>query len=229
MTISVVMANKPLWSLYDVRLDFTTKLCSSVPENPELIKKWLDSRKPRVRPPGGKSIDELNDEVLASLGEPAEETSMLVFQRNNGSLVVRANTLRAHMKDCARVISSYYTGKVEGEKSFAAKVKNCAYPDEALYWVPILRPEGSPITEHDGVHEKPIHVTDARGRPMNALKVFQYVYPARIDFVLKVLGGVLPLRDLETLFIFGGTHGYAGERSDGEGRYRFQIKERADG
>ena len=226
------MADKPLWTQYDVRLDFTTELCGSVPGDPDLIKKWLEARKPRVRPPGGKSIDEINAEVLASLDEEPIEVSILVFQHDNengGHIVTRPNTLRSHMKDCARVISTYYTGKVEGEKSLAAKIKNCAYLDDSLYWITILRPDGTKILEPDGAITKPIHVTDARGRPMNALKKFEYIRPARIDFTLKILGGVVSLKDLNTLFMVGGTHGYAGERSAGMGKYTFEIKEREDG
>lgn len=217
-----------LWKYYRVRLHFITNLCASVPANKDLIDTWLKNRQPRVRSPGGKSIDEINEEVLATLAEQTEEQfNMLVFQRNpaNGrDLVVRAATLRAHMKDCARVISSHM-GKIEGEKSFAVKVKNCVYHDEKEYWIPILRPDLSQITEPDGQHEKPIHVTDARGRPMNALKCFEFIYPARIDFTIKVMFDAIKQQDLETLFMYGGTHGYGGERSDGEGRYTFTINQ----
>jgi len=217
-----------LWKFYRVRLDFTTSLCGSTPGDKELIRPWLEARKPRVRPPGGMSIDEIQEEVFASLPEEEPEFSFLVFQRNpeNGTnLVVRAATIRAHMKDCSRKISSHI-GKVEKQSSFATKVKNYVYPDENVYWVPVLRPDGSPVTEPDGKREKPIHVTDTSGRPQNALKAFEFVKPARIDFDLKVfcLGKeAVPIQDLETLFYYGGVHGYSGERSDGEGKYIFSI------
>ncbi|SRR6266545_804199 len=228
-----------LWTLYRVRFDFVTKLCASVPADQNLIANWLEARKPKVRAPGARSIDEINEEVLASLPEEEPVVNGLVFQRDNrngGGLVVRAATVRAHMKDCSRVISSFQ-GKVEGDKSFATKVKNCVYHDESEYWIPILRPNGAKILAADGTKEKAIHVLDMRGRPMNALKLFEYVEPARIDFTIKILNApkrnpsgdtyapIVPLKDLETLFLYGGTHGYAGERSDGEGRYTFTIEE----
>jgi hypothetical protein len=224
------MADKELWQFYRVRLDFITQLCASVPGDPELVQKWIDSRKPRVRPPGGKTIDEINEEVFATLPQEEEPVSVLVFQRdptNGRNLVIRASTLKSHMKDCASIISTHYVGKIEGERSFAVKVKNCVYHDETQYWIPVLRPDGSKIFEPDGQRDKPIHTRDARGRPINALKTFEFIYPARIDFRLKVLGGAVKQRDLETLFSYGGTHGYAGERSDGEGRYTFSIKQEA--
>ena len=58
-----------------------------------------------------------------------------------------------------------------------------------------------------------------RGEPINALKTFEYIEPARLDFTLKVLGKSVSKKDLETLFEYGGVHGYAGERGDGEGKY----------
>ena len=49
-----------------------------------------------------------------------------------------------------------------------------------------------------------------------------------MDFTLLVLTakGNKPSvaeEDLHTLMEYGGVHGYAGERSDGEGRYRFTL------
>src|SRR5262245_12043692 len=38
-----------LWTLYRVRLSFLTNLCASVPADPEVIQKWLEARKARVR------------------------------------------------------------------------------------------------------------------------------------------------------------------------------------
>lgn len=214
-----------IWTIYTVRLDFITKLCASVPADEGLIKKWLDSRKPKIRPPGGKSIDEINEEVFASLPEEEELVNGLIFQRDNrngGGLVLRSATFRAHMKDCADKISSFYVGKIEGERSFSMKIKHCVYHDEAQYWTVIRRPDGTPVMETDGTLERPVHA-NVRGRPVNSLKLFEYVEPARADFTIKILGDVVKMKDLETLFMYGGTHGYGGERSNGEGRYTFEI------
>ena len=128
---SAIRGRRSLWTTYQVRFDFVTKLCSSVPADPALIEAWQKSRQPRVKPPGGKSIEEIQEEVVASLAEPEaeEQYSMLVFQRDNGSLVMRAATIRAHLKDCARVLSAQWIGKIQGERSFATKVLNGVYPD----------------------------------------------------------------------------------------------------
>ena len=224
---------KPLWTQYRVTLEFITKLCASVPADKNLIKTWLEARQPQVRPPGARSIDEINEEVLASLGQqPEEEVSGLIFQRNpsnGGNLVLRAATIRAHIKDCSRVISSFYVGKIEKERSFAVKVRDCVYHDPTEYWLPIKRLDGTLVYAADGTMERPVHAIDASGRPINALKLFEYLEPARIDFTLRILGGIVRIKDLETLFMYGGTHGYGGERSNGEGRYTFTISEIEEG
>src|SRR5262249_8084729 len=169
----------PLWTRYHARLVFFTKVCGSQPADPDLIKKWIEVRQPAVKPPGGKSIDEIQEEVFASLPGEDEQYSMLVFARQNGGLVVRADTVRAHLKDCARVLSAQYTGRIKGERAFSTRVINGLYPDPQQYWLPIVRPDGAPVTTADGTVDKAIHVRGPRGEALNALKQFEYVEPAR--------------------------------------------------
>src|SRR6516165_10359930 len=49
---------KDIWTIFDVRFDFLTSLCASVPANRDLIEIWLRSRAPKAIPPGGRSISE---------------------------------------------------------------------------------------------------------------------------------------------------------------------------
>lgn len=216
---------KSLWTNYHIRWKFITKLCGSTPSDPEIVKKWLEVRQPDVKPPSGKSIDEIQSEVLESLADEFVPPSQLVFQRNQGNLVLRAATIRAHMKDCARIISSLYVGKIKGERSFATKVVNGVYHDETQYWIPILNHDGLPYQQACGTYDKPVHARGPRGEPLNSIKQFEWVQPAMIEFRIKILGDCIRKPDLETLFTYGGTHGYGGERSDGEGRYTFEIME----
>lgn len=218
-----------LWTYYQVRWEFLTKLCASVPADPELIAAWIKAREPRVKPAGALSIQEIQEEVLASIergeGEVDESYSMLVFQRHDGVLVQRAGTVKAHIKDCARVLSNQYIDRIQGERAFSTRVFNGVYVDERQYWLPITRLDGSPITAADGYHDKAIHVRGPRGGTMNALKRFEYIAPpAHLIFTLKVLGRSVSLTDLHHLFEYGGVHGYAGERGDGEGRYAYSIE-----
>lgn len=232
-----------MWTNYRVSWMFLGKLCGSVPADPEIAKKWIEARQPSVRPPGARSINEIQEEVFSTIAteEPENEVSLLVFQRFNGGLVMRAATIKAHLKDCARVLSAQYIGSIDGERAFSTRVINGLYHDPAEYWVPILRPDGSPVVSADGTRDKAIHVRGPRGEQLNAIKTFEFIEPARMDFTIKVLTAkanakkgkgaeskALPsvhLQDLETLFQYGGVHGYAGERGDGEGRYTYSIEE----
>lgn len=226
----------PLWTFYRVRWDFLTKLCGSVPADPDLIRAWLNARQPRVRPAGALSIEEINEEVLASIergeGEPSDEYSMLVFQRLDGALMLRSNTIRAHIKDCAYQLSGQFVGRIDRERTFNTRVKNGVYLDDVAHvgikgtkFLPVIRPDGSPVTSADvDTYDKAIHVRGPSGT-INALKRIEYVEPpTSIEFTLKVLGRSISETDLHHLFMYGGTHGYGGERGDGEGRYSYSLE-----
>lgn len=218
-----------LWTQYRVRWTFMTQLCASVPADPAIIQKWLEARTPEVKPAGALSIQEINEEVLASIergeGEPHQQYSMLVFQRMNGALVMRASTVKAHIKDCARVLSTQFVGRIKGERAFSTRVINGVYPDPAEYWIPIRREDGAVVIDADGARDKAIHVRGPHGEPQNALKRFEFVEPPSIlEFTLNVLGRSVSETDLHHLFQYGGVHGYAGERGDGEGRYSYDIE-----
>ncbi len=216
---------KNLWTCYQVTFSFIDRLCGSVPANPDLTKAWLENRTPTVKPAGGR--DEVAETLLK--GEQ-QETTLLCFQRADGQLVMRAGTVKAHIKDCARVISAQAVGKIKGERSFATKVINGVYQDEKQYWLPLLRQNGDPVTEADDTDQKAIHFKLPDGRMLNAIKVFEYINQPVLRFRLKVLGNSPNQEDIEMLFNYGGVHGYGGERGDGEGRYEYKLeKETTDG
>lgn len=232
----------PMWINYKVTWDFTTGLFSSTPADKDLIQTWVESRMPAVMPPAARTVQEIVDEVYASTlaeglktdeekllaEEAARSKSLLVFQRHKGNLVFRASTTRSHIKDCATILSSRVVGKLKGFPSFASLVKNCVYHDEKQYYIPILHQEDdTPFTEPTGTFAKAVHATVWMGgqpRQINALKEIQYVNNARMRFRLKVLADNVVQEDLERIFGYGGVHGYAGERGDGEGRYTFTVE-----
>ncbi len=221
-----------LWTPYRVRWDFLTKLCASVPADPAMREAWLKARQPSVRPPSSRSLTEINEEVVATLAEPLEEElgGLLVFQKVDGTCRMRAATIKAHLKDCARFLSSNYVGKIEGEKSFAVRFLNGVYPDPKTYWVPILsQVTGKPIDEATGRYDKAVHVQTRMG-PRSAIKNIEYITDARLEFTLLVMHDkkgkpVVSTEDLGIMLMYGGVHGYAGERGDGEGRYTYTIEE----
>lgn len=226
------MSLPTIWTPFKVRWDFLTKLCASVPADPAMREAWLKARQPAVRPPNSRSLTEINEEVIATLAEPEEEEmgGLLVFQRlASGVCAMRAATIKAHLKDCARFLSSNYVGKIEGEKSFAVRFLNGVYPDPKTYWIPVLSQiDGKPTMEPTGQFDKAVHVQTRMG-PRSAIKTIQFIDEARIEFHLLVMHDkkgklVVSEEDLSTMMQYGGVHGYAGERGDGEGRYTFTIE-----
>jgi len=216
-----------MWAIYRVTWTGLTKLCGSVPSDPEIVKAWLRARQPRVQPAAARSIDEIQEEVFASLPEIDEAGSnILVFQRERGACCMRAATIKAHLKDCARQLSRHI-GRIEGESAFSTKIKNDVYPDETVYWMPVLRPDGTPVLKHDGEMDRP--VTTRFG---TAIKRFEWIEPWRMDFILKVLApsgkAAVQESDLKKLMLYGGVHGYAGERGNGEGKYTFTLRRMDD-
>jgi hypothetical protein len=233
---------------YKLRMTFLTKLCGGVPNKKELIRPWLDARAPKVRPPDSKSIDEVQEEVVATLAAEAEaepEFTSNIFQVVAGRIVVRADNVRAHMKDCARTISSKYVGSITGEAAFSSRIIECTYPDKHQEWLTIARPGGTPVLKADDAMEKAVHIRDRQGS-RSALKRFEYVKPPCVlevtlcviakprqarkvtkkDEEAKTVAAARPAvspDDLYKLFDYGGTHGFGPERGAGEGRYTFEL------
>lgn len=219
-----------LWTKYRVRWHFLSRLCGSTPADPEVIRRWLLAREPLVKPAGALSIEETQEEVLASIergeGEPDQEYSLLVFQHDAGGVVMRASTIKAHVKDCARVLSAQFIGGIKGERRFSTRVINGVYLDKSVYYVPIWRPTADGLlrlAQADSAEDRMVHAHGPQG-PVNALKRFEYLEPpTTMEFTLLVLGRSVSETDLHHLFTYGGTHGYAGERSNGEGRYTYEL------
>ena len=239
------MQTSSLWNYYRVTFRFLTKLCASVPGNPELVKTYFAvkaAKAAKLKTPlatGGQTFVAIEEEVLETLPDTEETMSALVFQRAalEGSsekvLVQRVGTVRAHLKDCSRQLSAQFSEGIPAEKGtkaeelkakFSTRVLRGVYYDETKYWLPILQ-QGKPLTAPTGTYDKPVHVKGSRGEDRSALKCIEYVDPPselRVD--LKVLKGSVSQDALVQLFDYGGCHGYGGERSDGEGRYTASVE-----
>ena len=219
---------QPLWRTYTITWHIGGKLCGSVPKNQDLMESWLKSRRPTATPPNARSIPDIQAEVAASMlidvenSDELERQSWLGFQSQGEGLVMRGATIRAHFKDCARVVNTMYVGKIEKEKTLQWKIVNGLYVQE--YWVPIMR-GAAPVRVADGYMDKAVHTMTRMG-PINALKRIDFVSDVTLTFTLRLLCGVR-LEDIETIMQYGGIHGYAGERSDGEGRYVYEIHDEA--
>lgn len=223
-----------LWIPCKVTLSFVGMLCGNFPQSKEIIKAFLDGRKPNVKPAGAKPLDDLIEEAINTLPNMEEENAELMermtigFQMLDGKLVVRSETLRAHMKDCARQLSSLYFPKIQGERSLAVRATQGIYIDgqiknDAGTWFNYILKDGKPIERADGYEERPIHFFTPKGE-RSALKKFAFVTGAVIQFTAKILDHCISTNDLKYILEYGATHGYLGERSAGNGKYSFEIE-----
>jgi hypothetical protein len=200
-------------------MKFTGRLCGSVPLSKDLVPIWLKSRMPAKKPEDGKPIKEIEKEVQDSIEETEERVS-LGFQQENGNLVVRGGTLKAHIKDCSLQVMD-----IVGVKAFRSKVANQVQVTE--YFIPINKTRAKLCGEPDGSYEQPVHVVTRQG-PLNALKVINYIDKPLLKFEIKVLNkkkSEITEEVLRTILDYGSVHGYGGERGMQEGRYTYKLTE----
>lgn len=229
--------SEEIWRPYKVTLSFVSRLCGSTPANKEMLQGWLDSRKPSVRPPSGKSVAQIVEEVANRLvdqdadNDAQEKKSTVTFQSVDNTLVVPAFTIRAHIKDCCSQVQNQLTGRIKGERNFTTRVKNGLYVkgdllDKAGTDVILIMRDGIPIftSQIDGYQERTVHASTPQG-PISAIKKFAYVRNPVLTFIVSLLGESVKPQDLALILQYGATHGYGGERSMGEGRYQFTIEE----
>ncbi|MGC9030092.1 MAG: hypothetical protein ACP5LD_10520 [Desulfomonilaceae bacterium] len=213
-----------MWKDYAVTWQFSGLLCGSVPQAKEMVRPWLESRKPAKKPEGARSIDEIEQEVLETIDADLIERITLGFQRDEEGLFVRGATIKAHIKDCANQVKEVVRKlhfKDKDKLGLKALVANKVYVAE--YQVYLLR-NGNHVKAEDGEREQPVHVMTAQGE-RSALKIIRYVEKPEIRFTLRVLDdGVITEEILGTIFDYGSVHGYGGERSMGEGRYAWSMK-----
>lgn len=165
-------------------------------------------------------------EMLPDEEELIEERS-LIFRRINGVPAVPGGSVRSHLKDCARVLSTMIMPKKEkddkGFKSLSVRATNGLYVAED--WITLTR-DGKVVKEPDGIDEFMVHVRDRQGVPMSSIKHCEKIEPpVSLQFTLKVLSGVVTEQELSMIFDYAAVHGFGQERSRGMGRYTVTLAE----
>lgn len=206
-----------MWKKAKVKMEFSGRLCGSVPLQKEMVDNWLHARMPNEKPDGGKSLEEIKAEILESI-EDIQEKITLGFQGDRNGLFVRGGTIKAHIKDCANQIKDAIKPQI---KALRSKVANKVYIED--YYI-YLKKNGKMVMEVDGEYDQPVHVITMQG-PRNALKKIRYLEKPVLEFGLRLLEDKeIDSKCLEEIFKYGSIHGYGGERGMGEGRYDFEIK-----
>lgn len=234
-----------IWQDYRITWQFETAVFGSFPASSDILAKFTQKKMDdgKIRPTSrielgpegrmditadGLSMKELYDrkveealETLPTEEEMVEERS-LVFRRYQNVLSVHGGTIRSHVKDCARTLSSMLLPKVQGEKSLAVRATNCLYVRED--WVSLIR-NGKNLTAPDMIEEFFVHVRHPRtGVQMSSIKRVEGLEPGvSLTFTLAILGDLVTQEELTMILSYGGLHGYGQERSRGMGRYTFAI------
>jgi len=165
--------------------------------------------------------EEVRDSVLEEEEGAVSEKEKLIslgFQQQDGGFVVRAGTLKAHVKDCALQL---HRAKVVKITSFRSKIANWA--QVAPYWLSIKKDGDGVVKEPDGDFTQAVH-TMTRSGPINALKRIYYIDKPTIEAdILLLENPEISIEHLRSIFEYGSVHGYGGERGMGEGRYKFEL------
>lgn len=241
-----------VWQDKRIWWDFTTNVYGGFPASASVLRPFIDKkiadgkiRAPRTSIELGAdgrvemrsetpSIEALHEmrlqEALETVPEAEEliEERTLVFRRLEGALAFWGGSLRSHIKECARTLSSLLLPKKEkgsgGPSSLAVRATNGLYVAED--WIALLRGDQR-MAAPEGIEEFMVHVRDPRtGAPMSSIKHCEFVSsPCSFVFTLKVLGGIVTDQELDMIFSYGAVHGFGQERSRGMGRYLFTIEQ----
>ena len=215
-----------MWNKYDVKLQMTGRFAASLPRTREDIKAMLEHRAP-VKPPANYiSLEQLEQEVVEKVGavsspsfvsEEEEEIQYgwATFCRDDQGLYYEGRCIRGHLKDCANQLQVFL--KTKGLK---AKVANKVYVETDKIYLDRMQPDGTEL--------RYVQVMTRKG-PRSAPKWIDYCEKPVLEFRLKVLDdGVIGRDILAAIFDYGSVHGLGQERSQGWGRYTWEMREVAE-
>lgn len=214
-------AKKGMWLRYQVELQMTGRFAASLPRTREEIAAMLEQRMPVNPPEDYTPIDDLTEEVAVKLGategeEDHEEVKFgwATFPRDDTGLYYEGRCIRGHLKDCATQVRGFLEPEV---KALKAKVAN------KVYVITDVIPLG--VKEPAGTEARYVQVMTRLG-PRSTIKYVEYLEKPELTFELKVLNDdVITPEILNTIFEYGSIHGMGQERSQGWGRYTFNITE----
>ena len=204
----------------------TGLFAASLPRTREEIEKMLVNRMPATLPDDYIPISELVDEVAERVGivtadEGAEEElkyGWATFPRNDDGLYYEGRCVRGHLKDCANQVKGAIKPEV---KALKAKVANKVYVMTDV--IPLMI-DGVQAKEPQDTVQRFIQVVTKKG-PRSTMKFVDYLEKPVLTFQLYVLEDDIITDDiLGAIFNYGRVHGMGQERSQGWGRYTYEIR-----
>jgi len=214
-----------MWKKYEVELQMTGYFAASLPRTREEIEQMLENRMPAKPPEDFVPLDQLVEEVaekVADRGDEGEEEEAkygwATFPRDDNGLYYEGRCVRGHLKDCANQMKDVINPEV---KALKAKVANKVYVMTDV--IPLIV-GGAQVKEIAGTAQRFVQVMTRQG-PRSTIKFVDYLQKPTLTFQLNVLDdGIITDDILSAIFEYGSIHGMGQERSQGWGRYTFNIR-----
>lgn len=230
-----------MWNEYALTMNFTTRLCGGSPRDPKLLERHVERRTAtdaqhkklkeeaaaNDRPPL-RSVSEVVDERLGTIDPVLDGTTEELEQRWVGfsadelGLFVPGGNVRAHLKDCAGVLTrAMKLGLVDNlgkMANFHHHLKCAIYILEDR--VHIRDTEGKIVTKPSGYRDMTLSPMTAQG-PRTCLKRVDYVEDAQIVCTVQMMAysEVKPAH-VQMCLEYGEQHGFGQDRSLQFGRYK---------
>ena len=210
-----------LWNHH--RLTFhLDDIAGGLPTDARLIDAWQQARWSKVAkllPEDPQNPEEAAKRTRELLGpEVPEEAGWTTFARDDQQrLCIEGRQIKAALKESANILKTLI--KI-GDKTVPLRARLA----ERVFVVERLLPLLPERQEPDDTIERAIHVMTAQG-PRDALKRTDIVRKAELVCTLKVLNDGMFTHDiLSTLLDHGSENGLGADRSQGFGRFTFELE-----
>lgn len=216
---------KPMWLLFDVRLDFINKVMGGAPLDSEVMAKMLDVKREGPLETGQVRAEDYAEDRLENSsksenenGEEVEETTINGFVANDdGHLMAFDYQVKAHIKECARILASSpilrkmfgatgkYVPALKKKTADRVYVKPLEFPFVKIDGEPVSvdgyharyphRTDVIPVTEVDGQIKRFIRIPLPKGGEASAIKISQFIDKPSLEFKLKVLNDGFAIKE----------------------------------
>lgn len=240
MSLKSILAAQSMWARYNIELEFRNRVIGGIPNDPELIKGWIQANMPAKTEEERKKIEAATMSELPKLTEEKAEGMWTTFKGDDKGLYLEGRCAKAMFKESANILRDFLikdeaedrkskkkdaekNGKEaekEGKSRFTAlkaKLAERLYVEEDKLY---LMRNGDFIKKPHGNEEKPIHIMTAQG-PRTALKRFDYIEaPAQVKFTVRLLRDDIVDEDLvRVLLEHSAWNGLGADRSQGNGLF----------
>jgi len=205
-----------MYRLYQVVLRFEDRVCGGIPKHPNVIRAWVEARTGYDDERAEEIIKEAKNAMQATdtLGEKEEIKAWTGFKVDDCGLYLESRQVMAMLKESANVLKGIKGSEpIIKIKNLKARLAERVFVEPSkIYLLPMRQ-------EPDGYEEHTIRVMTPRG-PRSAIKRFDYIEGARVEFTLRVLDdGLIGEAELRQILDLAEHLGLGANRSQGYGQF----------